>query len=281
MTLLLGALCEQYPHLQLSELRDAVDKYRKAVKEGPFGDRTNPWDWSEPLRGGDTTRHFWWVLGFNNAGVGNWKALGLDKTAKHDPSRNGYQREYQKKRYHQRKKDAIKSLGGKCSSCGTTRGLELDHKKPGTKSFTITKLWSVPDDEFNKEVRKCRLLCKSCHKKNTAKQRENGEVKSVPGKSKYDSKGRRKRKSKKAYADLAVGLLRIASNIPDMSESDARLLGEKHHADWNIVPFREFYRGLHVEMQQASTADEAAKKALDNLALDDDYYNEYGQQKGL
>jgi len=113
--------------------------------------------------------------------------------AEHDPSRNEYQRKYQKNRYHERKKQAIDMLGGKCSSCGTTKKLELDHKKPGTKSFTITKLWSVPEAEFKKEVKKCRLLCNSCHRKNTSKQRENGTVKSVPGKTKY--KNNRKKAS--------------------------------------------------------------------------------------
>jgi len=123
-------------------------------------------------------------------------ALKMKKTAKHDPSRNEYQRKYQKNRYHDRKKQAIKMLGGKCTVCGTTRSLELDHKNPDKKSFNVTKLWSVPEEEFKKEVRKCKLLCSKHHRERTSKQRENGDVKSIPGKTQYDSKGR-KTKSRK------------------------------------------------------------------------------------
>ena len=114
------------------------------------------------------------------------------RSAKHDPSRNEYQKDYQKKRYHSRKKEAIEMLGGKCSVCGTTKNLELDHKNPDNKNFAVTKLWSVPEAEFKREVKKCRLLCNKHHREHTGKQREKGEVKSVPGKSKYDDSGRRK-----------------------------------------------------------------------------------------
>src|SRR3989304_2792109 len=114
------------------------------------------------------------------------------KEAKHDPSRNGYQKKYQLDRYHSRMDEAKKSLGGKCSSCGSPRGLELDHKNPSNKKFNISKLWSVPEAEFNREVKKCHLLCNKCHRKNTGKQRENGEVTSEPGKSEYGKDNRKK-----------------------------------------------------------------------------------------
>lgn len=119
--------------------------------------------------------------------------------AKHDPSRNGYQKKYQKKRYHERMTEAKKLLGGKCSVCSSTKSLELDHKNPDNKSFNVSDLWSCPEDEFKREVRKCRLLCRKHHLENTGKQRENGEVKSKPGKSEYG-----KDKRKKASARLAV-----------------------------------------------------------------------------
>jgi len=129
-------------------------------------------------------------------------------TGKHDPSRNAYQNEYQKNRYHERKDQAVKMLGGKCAVCGTTRNLELDHKNPASKKFTITKLWSVPEAEFKAEVKKCRLLCHKHHLENSAKQREKGTVKSVPGKSEYDSKNR-----KKADASPAAAAHRLANTI--------------------------------------------------------------------
>lgn len=124
--------------------------------------------------------------------VGAFLGGGEFKYAEHDPSRNDYQNEYQKNRYHERKRMAVKMLGGKCSVCGTTRNLELDHKNPKNKKFTITKLWSVPESEFKTEVRKCRLLCHKHHLENSAKQREKGTVKSIPGRSEYNSKNRKK-----------------------------------------------------------------------------------------
>jgi 5-methylcytosine-specific restriction endonuclease McrA len=125
---------------------------------------------------------------------------------KHDPSRNEYQRKYQKNRYHDRKKQAIKALGGKCVTCGSTENLELDHKDPDDKSFTITKLWSVPEDEFKREVKKCRLLCRKHHLKNTGKQRENGEVTSEPGKSEYGKDNKKKASASSRLQVLAKNL---------------------------------------------------------------------------
>jgi 5-methylcytosine-specific restriction endonuclease McrA len=123
---------------------------------------------------------------------------------KHDPSRNGYQKKYQKKRYHERMDAAKKSLGGKCAVCGSTSNLELDHKNPDNKSFSISKLWSVPEEEFKREVKKCRLLCRKHHLENTGKQRENGEVTSTPGKSEYGKDNRKK-------ASLSQRLARVAT----------------------------------------------------------------------
>lgn len=170
---------------------------------------------------------------------------------KHDPSRNEYQRKYQKDRYHDRKDEAIKALGGKCVICGSTENLELDHKDPDDKSFTITKLWSVPEDEFKREVKKCRLLCRKDHLKHTGKQRENGEVKSEPGKSEYGKDNKKKSASARlevlaknlAFDDVArigAGIAKqvagshegvkalIASNFQKQSRMDRPVL------TWNI-----------------------------------------------
>lgn len=134
----------------------------------------------------------------------------MPKTAKHDPSRNEYQKDYQLKRYHGRKKQAIKMLGGKCSVCGTTKNLEFDHKDPDKKSWNVTKLWSVPEAEFKSEVKKCKLLCNKHHRERTSKQRENGEVKSIPGKTQYDDKGR-KTKTRRKKANLLTMAARLAT----------------------------------------------------------------------
>ena len=139
--------------------------------------------------------------------LGKYLSEYKSKTAKHDPSRNGYQKKYQKKRYHSRKKEAIEILGGKCSICGSTSQLEFDHKNPDNKSFTLTKLWSVPDAEFKKELKKCRLLCRKHHLENTGKQRENGTVKSEPGKSQYG------KDNKKKASVLSSRLLLLADEV--------------------------------------------------------------------
>jgi hypothetical protein len=76
---------------------------------------------------------------------------------------NAYMKVYMLKRYHARRKIAIKYLGGKCIDCGSKKELEFDHIEPKEKSFSIAKLWSVKEEEFWKEINKCNLRCKNCH----------------------------------------------------------------------------------------------------------------------
>lgn len=76
---------------------------------------------------------------------------------------NEYMREYMKNRYHERKQEAIELLGGHCYSCGSTRRLEIDHVDPSTKSFSISKLWSISRERYFEELKKCQLLCYDCH----------------------------------------------------------------------------------------------------------------------
>lgn len=220
----LRMLCARYPLLSAEVISSGLDKLLVVLKSGKNTDFSG-----EPLRTyASPVDWFLGTLDFNHAGRVNYEYLLGDKelarrgmeaspprVAKHDPSRNGYQRKYQKNRYHKRKEEAIKALGGKCSSCGSTRNLELDHKNPANKSFTITKLWGVEEEEFQKEVKKCRLLCNSCHRKNTGKQREEGTVKSVPGKSKY------KDNRKKAFAE------RLEKVAAKMSFQEAANLGAR------------------------------------------------------
>lgn len=76
-------------------------------------------------------------------------------------------REYLLRRYYERKKEAQLLLGGKCRKCGSINKLEFDHIDPKEKEFTISMLWNISHDRFIKEVKKCQLLCKECHKKKT------------------------------------------------------------------------------------------------------------------
>ena len=80
---------------------------------------------------------------------------------------NAYMRVYILKRYHARRKAALKQLGGKCCKCGSTKKLELDHIDRKKKSFSISKLWSVAKKRFDKELSKCQVLCHPCHEEKT------------------------------------------------------------------------------------------------------------------
>lgn len=78
-------------------------------------------------------------------------------------SYNRYMREYHLKRYYQKREKAIQQLGGKCEKCGRTENLQLDHKDNTNKSFEISRLLSVSKEAFEKELKKCQVLCIDCH----------------------------------------------------------------------------------------------------------------------
>ena len=67
-------------------------------------------------------------------------------------------------RYRDRRAFAIEYLGGKCVRCGSTKNLQLDHKDKFQKSFNLGEKWSYSLEFYKKELDKCQLLCKSCHK---------------------------------------------------------------------------------------------------------------------
>lgn len=82
-----------------------------------------------------------------------------------------YMRSYRKERYVERIAQAREKLGGKCSSCGSTDKLDFDHIDPSTKKKDTTFAayhWSLKD--FWEEVKKCQLLCHSCHNSKTLDQ---------------------------------------------------------------------------------------------------------------
>lgn len=71
---------------------------------------------------------------------------------------------YMKKRWTQRRMDAIQRLGSVCAVCGGADSLEFDHIDPDTKQFSIASGSSFADERFWSEVDKCQLLCYPCHK---------------------------------------------------------------------------------------------------------------------
>lgn len=75
-------------------------------------------------------------------------------------------------RYHTRRAMAMERLGGKCAHCGTTENLEFDHIDRDTKSFPISKMWSVAEPRFLAELAKCQILCTPCHKAKTKAHRD-------------------------------------------------------------------------------------------------------------
>lgn len=80
---------------------------------------------------------------------------------------NVYMREYMLKRYHERRAESLRILGGKCIQCGVTEELEIDHIDPKTKTFETGKVWSFSKERWLKELEKCQLLCKKHHKEKT------------------------------------------------------------------------------------------------------------------
>lgn len=64
---------------------------------------------------------------------------------------------------------ARRLLGGQCAvpDCGRRRGLEFDHIDPSEKEANIPRIWSRSRDVFEREVRKCQLLCAEHHLQKT------------------------------------------------------------------------------------------------------------------
>lgn len=83
---------------------------------------------------------------------------------------NEYMSEYMLRRYHERMGRAREMLGGKCAQCGIDEDLHLDHIDYRTKSFTIAKLWSVSEERFLAELKKCQLLCRPHHEEKSVEE---------------------------------------------------------------------------------------------------------------
>lgn len=58
--------------------------------------------------------------------------------------------------------------GKVCEDCGSTRDLELAHRDRATK--VDSRIWSWSTDRLEAEAAKCRPLCRSCHRKETARE---------------------------------------------------------------------------------------------------------------
>ena len=75
------------------------------------------------------------------------------------------QRRFQRRWMHRRRQEWIEQ-NGPCARCGSTEDLEVDHRDPGQKVDHRVWSWSWPRRE--KELRKCQVLCRTCHLAKTA-----------------------------------------------------------------------------------------------------------------
>ena len=84
------------------------------------------------------------------------------------------ERQYISKAKHNRavrlKKEIVFLSGGKCLKCGYDKNLKLlcfHHRKPSGKIFGLnaSQLMKHSRTKILKEIRKCDLLCRSCHEK--------------------------------------------------------------------------------------------------------------------
>ena len=69
------------------------------------------------------------------------------------------QREYQRNYVASKRADFFE--GKICSECGGVKNLELDHINP--KEKTSHRIWSWSEERRLEEIKKCQILCSSCH----------------------------------------------------------------------------------------------------------------------
>lgn len=95
--------------------------------------------------------------------------------------RREYMLAYKREKGAKRKQVLLNMLGGKCVNCGTTEKLEFDHIDPKLKSFNIVSKILVRWDRLLDEIKKCQLLCNSCHWDKTRKDRNCNIGHGTPG----------------------------------------------------------------------------------------------------
>ena len=83
---------------------------------------------------------------------------------------NEYMRVYMLNRYHERRAESYRILGGLCVVCETTEDLQIDHIDPALKTLEIGKLWSVAKAKYLKELEVCQLLCGEHHREKTSRE---------------------------------------------------------------------------------------------------------------
>jgi hypothetical protein len=79
---------------------------------------------------------------------------------------------YREKKTVERYKRAVELLGGACVKCEIKNvKFQFDHINSSTKNYTIsTHLWDYSWARLLLELKKCQLLCESCHKLKSKKE---------------------------------------------------------------------------------------------------------------
>lgn len=77
--------------------------------------------------------------------------------------RKKYLKNYSREWIKKRRNDFFKNKS--CAKCGSNENLELDHIDP--KNKVTHKVWSRNKNFREKELLKCQVLCKKCHKEKT------------------------------------------------------------------------------------------------------------------
>lgn len=80
--------------------------------------------------------------------------------------------EQRRKYYLGRKQAALNFLGNKCVVCGETKGLEIHHIDPKTKSYN--PLANYGYQKMYAELKKCELRCPTHHDEVSYKKKEHG-----------------------------------------------------------------------------------------------------------
>lgn len=90
---------------------------------------------------------------------------------------NRYLSKYMRERYRQRMAAFKIEFGGACARCGDTETLEFHHCDPGDKLESISVLCNKADEVVREELKKCELLCRSCHQAEHASRHAHGTTK--------------------------------------------------------------------------------------------------------
>ena len=77
--------------------------------------------------------------------------------------KKAYYRAYMNNRYHTRRAEVVRRLGGKCVKCGSTEEIEIDHIDPAKKTFDWGIIHSQTPERIEAEIFLSQLLCKPCH----------------------------------------------------------------------------------------------------------------------